>query len=40
MLKRFLEWGNRDISIGDFIGVAFFFLLDYHGALSIPLGYL
>ena len=23
MLKRFLEWGNQEISFGDFIGVAF-----------------
>jgi hypothetical protein len=23
MLKRFLEYGNQDISFGDFIGLAF-----------------
>jgi hypothetical protein len=23
MLKRFLQWGNQDISLGDFIGLAF-----------------
>jgi hypothetical protein len=23
MIKRFLEWGNKDISFGDFIGLAF-----------------
>jgi hypothetical protein len=23
MLKRFLIWGNQDISFGDFIGLAF-----------------
>jgi len=23
MIKRFLEWGNQDISFGDFIGLAF-----------------
>jgi hypothetical protein len=23
MIKSFLEWGNQDISIGDFIGLAF-----------------
>jgi hypothetical protein len=23
MIKRFLEWGNQDISFGDFIEVAF-----------------
>jgi hypothetical protein len=23
VIKRFLEWGNQDISFGDFIGLAF-----------------
>ena len=23
MIKRFLEWGDQEISVGDFIGLAF-----------------
>jgi hypothetical protein len=27
MIKHFLEWGNQDISLGDFIGLAFVSML-------------
>jgi hypothetical protein len=32
VIKRFLEWGNQDISFSDFIGVAFVTAL-----ISMPL---